>query len=187
MSAKLSIVLVNPRIASNVGSITRTALALGADLHLVAPFGFILDKKRLDRSSVGYWEKLNPTIYKDAADFWEKFPVSAKKGLYRPETGYFFATKYGKSNHTECSFPEHSVLIFGSEDAGVPEKFWDFKGLPSIHSCRIPTVEVRCLNLAVSVGILGFEAQRQQSEKGWKVDKRGEDQLPTETSVRHIG
>jgi tRNA(Leu) C34 or U34 (ribose-2'-O)-methylase TrmL len=62
------------------------------------------------------------------------------------------------------SFGGDVVLIFGNEEEGVPQNFWDFKGLPKIHSCRIPTVSVRCLNLATSVGIMGFEVSRQWSK-----------------------
>jgi len=155
----LSIVLVAPRIAANVGNVVRSTFAMGADLHLVGPFGFIVDKTRLKRSSVGYWESLNPTIYKDAEDFWGRFPRT-------PETQFCWATKQGKTIFSDCSYAQDSALIFGNEEDGVPEKFWNFNDLPKIESFRIPTVNVRCLNLATSVGIMGFEVLRQWGKQG---------------------
>lgn len=156
--AKLRIVLVAPRIATNVASITRSVLAMGGELHLVGPLGFFPDIRRLDRASVGYWKQLQPVIYSDFADFWSKFKRNS-------ETQLIFATKNGDSDYSEITYSEDSVLIFGNEEEGVPQKFWDVSGLENICACRIPTREVRCLNLGVSVAIMGFEVCRQWSKK----------------------
>ena len=156
---RLRIVLVAPQIAANVGNVTRTALALGAELHLVGPFGFILDVKRLDRTSVGYWEQLKPEIYRDVADFWERFENLQS-------TSWFWSTKRSKILYTDCNFGPDVVLIFGNEEEGVSENFWNFKGLPQVTACRIPMYSIRCLNLATSVGILGYEVFRQWGKQG---------------------
>ncbi len=153
-ASEIHIVLVHPQIPDNVGNITRTALAMGAHLHLVGPFGFILDTRRLDRTSVGYWDELKPRIYADDAHFWRDFPRSE-------QTHFYWVTKFGEQDYDTISYAVRSVLLFGSEDKGVPEIFWDFKALPPIVSCRIPMLKVRCLNLATSVGIVGYEVLRQ--------------------------
>jgi tRNA (cytidine/uridine-2'-O-)-methyltransferase len=145
---------VAPRIAQNVGNIARTVTALGAELHLVGPLGFFLKKKDVDRASVGYFEDLQPIIYKDFADFWSRFERDSS-------TEFYWATKNGSRVYTDLKYDKDAVLIFGNEEEGVPQNFWDFKGLPDIVACRIPTVSVRCLNLATSVGIIGFEVYRQ--------------------------
>ena len=44
-----NIVLVEPEIPMNTGNIGRLSLASGSALHLVKPFGFELDDKRLKR------------------------------------------------------------------------------------------------------------------------------------------
>lgn len=153
-SSSLRIVLVAPRIAENVASIVRTTYSLNAELHLVGPFGFRIDPSRLKRSSVGYWEELKPVIYKDFEEFWGQFSI-------KPETEFYFATKRGDQIYTSMSFGSDVVLIFGNEEEGVPGKFWEFTDLDRIKSCRIPTQNVRCLNLGVSVAIIGFEVARQ--------------------------
>lgn len=159
MSPQLRCVLVAPRIAGNVGNVARTCLALGAELHLIRPFGFILDPVKLKRSSVGYWDDLKPEIYSDAGDFWGRFP-------YDSQTQFYWATKNGENLYFDESFQEDVVLIFGNEEEGVPQNFWDVQSLPHIVACRIPTASVRCLNLGVSVAIMGFEVLRQWSKRG---------------------
>lgn len=44
----LNIVLIEPEIPNNTGNIGRLALATGSRLHLVKPFGFEIDDKRLN-------------------------------------------------------------------------------------------------------------------------------------------
>ncbi len=156
---RLRIVLVAPRIAANVGNSARTAEALGAELHLVGPFGFQLNEKNLKRASVGYWEKLKPILYKDAEEFWKKFEK-------KEETQIFWATKNAESVYTDCVFGRDTCLIFGNEEEGVARSFWPESikkndHLEGIQPCRIPMQNVRCLNLATSVGVLGYEVHRQ--------------------------
>jgi tRNA (cytidine/uridine-2'-O-)-methyltransferase len=151
---KLRLVLVAPRIAGNVGNVARTCLAVDAELHLVKPFGFIDDPKKLKRSSVGYWDDIRSVIYRDAEEFWQKF-------VFDSETAFYWATKRGSQIYYEQKYAADSVLIFGNEEEGVHESFWKNKGLANIQACRIPTSSVRCLNLGVSVAIFSFEVLRQ--------------------------
>jgi tRNA (cytidine/uridine-2'-O-)-methyltransferase len=168
MQGRMRIVLVAPRIAANVGNIARTAVSLNAELHLVGPLGFFLQKKDLKRSSVGYFEDLQPIIYRDFQDFWDRFEQTAATELY-------FATKRGETSYFDYLFGSDVVLIFGNEEEGVPPEFWEkrgnFKDLIKIRSCRIPTATVRCLNLATSVGIIGYEVFRQWGKEGGAVLK----------------
>ena len=54
--AALHLVLVEPEIHWNTGNVGRTALALGATLHLVEPLGFALGDKEVRRAGLDYWE-----------------------------------------------------------------------------------------------------------------------------------
>jgi hypothetical protein len=45
----LNVVFVTPQIAANVGSFGRTAIGLGARLHLVEPMGFTITDKAVKR------------------------------------------------------------------------------------------------------------------------------------------
>jgi tRNA (cytidine/uridine-2'-O-)-methyltransferase len=158
---RLRIVLVAPRIAANVGNIARTAEALNAELSLVRPLGFFLDSSKLKRSSVGYWDSAEPIVYNDAADFWSRF-------AWGPTTQVLWATKFGDQIYSEVAYSDDLVLLFGNEEEGIPQAFFQsFQPLPRpVVACRIPMAGVRCLNLATSVGVFGFEVARQW---GWEI------------------
>ena len=54
-----NVILVEPEIAANTGSIGRTCVAAGATLWLVRPLGFHLDDRHLRRAGLDYWEHLD--------------------------------------------------------------------------------------------------------------------------------
>src|SRR5580693_6814586 len=58
-SPKMHVVLVEPEIALNTGSIGRTCVAAGAMLWLVRPLGFHLDDRHVRRAGLDYWEHLS--------------------------------------------------------------------------------------------------------------------------------
>jgi tRNA (cytidine(34)-2'-O)-methyltransferase len=153
--SRLRIVLVSPRIVANVGNAARTAASLNAELVLVKPFGFIWDESKLRRNSVGYWDRVQPTLYRDADDFWSRIECDSK-------TEFVFVEKDGEEVYFDHSFGSDVVLIFGNEEEGVDSHFWQSKRAgQNLVSCRIPMSDIRCLNLATCVGILGYEVFRQ--------------------------
>lgn len=173
----LRIVLVSPRIASNVGNIARTCRALGAELHLVGPLGFVFDEKKAKRASVGYWEDLAPIMHIDAARFWSDFPRV-------PQTEFYHATKWAEGLYTDITYGNDCVLIFGNEEEGVSSEFWKTESLPVIKPCRIPMQQVRCLNLATSVGVLGYEVYRQWTSGAARTMSEGSNEDQVVTSLR---
>ena len=54
----LHIVLYQPEIPYNTGSVGRTCVAVGAKLWLVRPLGFRIDDYYLRRAGLDYWEHL---------------------------------------------------------------------------------------------------------------------------------
>jgi len=64
-----NIVLIEPEIPVNTGNVGRLSLASGAALHLVKPFGFDLDNKRLKRAGLDYWKYISVNIYENIEDF----------------------------------------------------------------------------------------------------------------------
>ena len=54
----LKIVLVEPEIPQNAGNIARTCACIGAELHMVEPFGFRMSDKYFSRSGCDYWDKV---------------------------------------------------------------------------------------------------------------------------------
>ena len=53
------IVLVEPEIPPNTGSIARLCGATDTVLHLVRPLGFSVDDKHLKRAGLDYWEHVS--------------------------------------------------------------------------------------------------------------------------------
>lgn len=147
---KLNIVLVEPQIPQNTGNIARTCAATGARLHLVRPIGFQPDDKQLKRAGLDYWHLLDITYYDGIKDFFEK---TKEQGEY-----YYLSTK-SKKNYTDIEFRDNTFLVFGREDAGLPEELLR----DNYDNClRIPMIsEARSLNLSNSVAITVYEVLRQ--------------------------
>ncbi len=55
---QLHVVLYQPEIPYNTGSVGRTCVAAGAKLWLVRPLGFRVDDYYLRRAGLDYWEHL---------------------------------------------------------------------------------------------------------------------------------
>jgi len=149
----INIVLFEPEIPENTGNIMRTCAATNSRLHLIEPFGFIFDEKRLKRSGANYIDKVDYSIYLDFDDFLDK-----NHGIF-----YFF-TRYGTKSYDNIDFSnvdENIYLIFGKESTGIPKEILS-KYLDYCY--RIPTSDnVRALNLSNCVAIVTYEALRQQN------------------------
>ena len=144
-----NIVLVEPRIPQNTGNIARTCAATGCRLHIVRPTAFQITDKNLKRAGLDYWHLLNVQYYDNLDDFFEK-----TKGAR-----YFFATK-ARYTYAEAKFRDNDFILFGREDAGLPEELLYQNEKQCI---RIPMIEeARSLNLSNSAAIIVYEALRQQ-------------------------
>ena len=148
-----NIVLVEPQIPPNTGTIGRLCVNLGATLHLVKPLGFDIDDKAVKRAGLDYWDKLDLVVWECFADFLAAHPVDEHMHLATTKTDnlYFNAT-----------FQKGDFLLFGSETKGINEKVL----LQNPKQCiTIPMGgEGRSLNLGISVGIVTYEALRQNYE-----------------------
>ena len=149
----MKIILVHPQIPQNTGNIVRTCSVTGTGLVLVHPLGFSINDRWLKRAGLDYWEGVDMTMVEDL----ESLLITA------PANFYFFSSKATKS-YTEISYMPEDWLIFGSETNGLPASL--FEKYPEKY-VRIPMrSDVRCLNLATSVGIGLYEALRQQGFVG---------------------
>jgi tRNA (cytidine/uridine-2'-O-)-methyltransferase len=147
----LNVVLVEPEIPQNTGSIGRLCLATGSTLHLVEPLGFEITHAKLKRAGLDYWEHLKTVTHPSLEAFLAALPPGAPK--------LFFSKKAG---HTlfEHSFVPGTFLIFGKETMGLPDEV--VNAYPT-ESARIPMYDarVRSLNLANAVSVAVYEAIRQ--------------------------
>lgn len=145
-----NIVLLEPRIPQNTGTIGRLAFAMGCTLHLIKPYGFEITEKALRRAGLDYWKELDVREYDNIEDFWEKNPFSKR---------HFFATTKTTKPYFHAEFEVGDYLYFGREDAGLPE----YLLAKNEEGCiTIPmTNEARSLNIANAVSIVAYEALRQ--------------------------
>ena len=144
----LNIVLVEPQIPQNSGNIARTCAVTGARLHMVGPMGFAVDDKKLKRAGLDYWHQLDITYYQDQADFFAK------------NSGpFFYFTSKGPRRHVDVTYPDGAYLVFGREDAGLPEALL---AANQEHCIRMPMRDTcRSLNLSNSVAVGVYEVLRQ--------------------------
>lgn len=147
----LNIVLYQPRIPQNTGNIARSCFVTGTRLHLIRPMGFQIDEAKLRRAGLTYWKHTEITIYDSFDDFY------AQHGQDR----IILMTSHAAHLYSEIQFRDGDYILFGREDAGVPDRLHDLFKENRVRIPMIPSVEARCFNLATSVGIVLMEAQRQ--------------------------
>jgi tRNA (cytidine/uridine-2'-O-)-methyltransferase len=143
----LTIVLLNPRIPQNTGSIARMCAATGSRLDIVNPF-FEINDSKLKRAGLDYWPLLDVRVFQNFNE-WQESEPQARPWLV--EVG-------GRINYSEASYSAGDFLVFGDEQDGIAPSL--LERWPERH-LRIPQQGVRSLNLAMSAGIVCFEALRQ--------------------------
>lgn len=145
----LHVVLYQPEIPYNTGSVGRTCVAVGAKLWLVRPLGFRVDDYYLRRAGLDYWERL---VW-EVVDDWSALTAAL------PATRKWFFTKKATRSYLDAAYQPADVLVFGSESAGLPD---DLLATHSDAQLRIPIrSDVRSLNLSNSVAVAAYEALRQ--------------------------
>ena len=147
----MNVVLIHPEIPWNTGNIGRTCVAAKCSLHLVKPLGFSIDHKWVKRAGLDYWKSLDVTVHDSLRSFLETELASQP---------IFLFSRFAKKSFWKAKIPKNAVLIFGSETSGLPANI-KTKYRKALY--RIPTKgPVRSLNLSTAVGIVLFEALRQQ-------------------------
>ena len=141
------IVLVEPEIPPNTGSIARLCGATDTILDLVHPLGFSVDDKHLKRAGLDYWDFVTVRHWECLED------VLATADEQKT---FFFTTKVTRS-HYHAEYPVGSYLIFGKETKGLPEE------TIALYHDRCYTIpmgnrNIRSLNLAMCAGIVLYEA-----------------------------
>lgn len=144
-----NIVLVEPEIPTNTGNIGRLSLASGSVLHLVKPFGFELDDKRLKRAGLDYWKHISINIYENIEDFY----------LKNKDVNMVYFSSSATKNYTTINFQDNMFFLFGKESVGLSKKI-TVKNSDNLYKIPIYSKDVRSLNLANAVSIVVYEALR---------------------------
>jgi len=151
----LHVVLVEPEIHWNTGNAGRTCLAVGAQLHLVAPLGFSLGDAEVRRAGLDYWPRVAPHLWPDFAAFERALPALG--------VPFLFTARAARRFQDVERYPRPAVLIFGRESVGLsPEVLTRY----AADTVSIPMLDptLRSLNLSTSVAIAAYEVRRRW---GW--------------------
>jgi tRNA (cytidine/uridine-2'-O-)-methyltransferase len=150
------VVLYQPEIPHNTGSVGRTCLALGAKLWLVRPLGFRIDDYYLRRAGLDYWELLAW----QAVDDWQQLLA------HLPAERHWYFSARARTSYVQARFAPGDALVFGPESQGLPPE------ITARHPDRLLRIPlrpaVRSLNLSNSVAIAGYEAWRQWGAQDWQ-------------------
>lgn len=153
--AKQHVVLVAPEIPQNTGNIARTCSVTGSTLHLVRPLGFSIEDRYLKRAGLDYWDYLDVRVHSDFTSVEEKLG----------KLPFYIISTRGSRWYHQVGYKEESVLVFGSETAGLPR--WIMEKYKE-NRIRIPMLEGRrSLNLSSAVSVVLYEALKQMGFRGF--------------------
>ena len=155
---KFHIVLVEPEIPPNTGSIARLCGATNTVLHLVHPLGFSTDDKHLKRAGLDYWKFVDIRYWDCFDDF-----LTAQD-----ENRLYFLTTKTKRSYVDAAFTPGDYLIFGKETKGLPEELLELYA-DRCFTLPMANKNIRSLNLAMTVGIVLYEALRKNQKMGTPV------------------
>lgn len=148
-----NIVLVEPQIPPNTGTIGRLCVNLGATLHLIKPLGFDIDDKAVKRAGLDYWKDLDLVVWESFTEFLTAHPIGGNSHM---------ATTKTDNLYFNAAFKKDDYILFGSETKGIDEQ------VLLAHPDRCITIPMggkgRSLNLGVSVGVVIYDALRQNYE-----------------------
>jgi tRNA (cytidine/uridine-2'-O-)-methyltransferase len=154
----LNIVLVEPEIPNNTGNIGRLCVGTESRLHLIHPFGFVINDKNLKRSGLDYWVHLDVTEYQNVAEWLTKI---------KDKSRVFLLTSNTSKSIYEAEFQDGDWLVFGKESVGLSQ---EVLSLFENHLTIPMSDKIRSYNIANSVAFVVGEARRQIDLKSLLTD-----------------
>ncbi len=146
-----NIVLVHPQIPQNTGSIGRICVNTDSKLHIIKPTCFEINDKNVKRAGLDYWHLLDLQVWESLEEFLEANIDKVDR--------FFFSTTKSKKPYFEADFKDGDFIFFGGESTGLPMELMQKKWQNAI---AIPMGKNgRSLNLSVAVGIVLYDAIRQ--------------------------
>lgn len=150
----LNVVLVEPEIPNNTGNIGRLCVGTESRLHLVHPFGFVINDKNLKRSGLDYWMHLDVTEYANVEEWIGSIPDPSR---------VFLMSSHAEKSYLENDFQDGDWLVFGKESVGLSQEVLNqFENHLTIPMSKL----IRSFNIANSVAFVIGEAKRQIGLKG---------------------
>jgi len=149
----MRLVLFEPDIPQNAGTLMRLAAGLGVPLDLIEPCGFVLDDRRLRRAGMDYLDHLDWVRHPS----WDSYAAGPRAGRL------VLLTTRGAVPYTEFAFAPDDRILVGRESAGVPDAVHAAADARLVIPLRPPA---RSLNVAVSAAMVLGEALRQTAALG---------------------
>lgn len=146
----MRIVLLEPEIPQNTGSIARLAAATRTPLDLIKPLGFSLEDRYLKRAGLDYWPWVDLTVHENWAEY-----------LAGPRQGRLIGlSARATKSYTRCEFRPGDRLLFGRETRGLPPEVIEMLS-DDVFTIPMECPRVRSLNISNAVSIVVYEARRQ--------------------------
>ena len=142
----LHLVLYQPEIPQNTGTLLRLGACLGVTIHVIHPTGFVWSDRHLRRAQMDY--KALCLHHSSWQDFVQAYPELRTVGL----------CVCAQTLYTRLSYRPGDALVLGKESQGLPADIQK-----SLDACvRIPQADgTRSLNVAVAGAMVVGEALRQ--------------------------
>ena len=144
------LVLFQPDIPGNTGTLMRLAACLDFKLHIVEPAGFRLDDTNLKRAGMDYLELTKLVRHAD----WQEF----EKWREENDRRLILLTTKAETPIGGFTFEADDLIMLGRESTGAPEHVHK----AATHSILIPMhAKARSINMALSGALVMGEALRQ--------------------------
>ncbi len=158
VTTMLHLILFQPDIPQNAGTLLRLCACLGLEAGLVEPAGFPTADRDFRRAGLDYLDDLILRRHASPAAF-EGWRQAGPAGVPRR---LLLLTTRGDRDYRDIAYAPGDVLMVGRESAGVPE------GMHASADARllIPMRPAkRSLNVAVAAAMVVGEALRQLRER----------------------
>ena len=150
MTALFTLVLFQPDIAQNTGTMLRMCACLGLDAALIEPAAFSITDPRFRRAAMDYLEHVRLTRHAS----WRAFLAWCAENPAR----LVLLTTRATLAYTEFQYAQGDILLVGRESAGVPQEVHDAADARVVVPMQ---PGLRSLNVAIAAAMVVGEALRQ--------------------------
>ena len=144
------LVLYQPDIPGNTGTLLRLGACMDIKVHIIEPAGFRLDDKAFKRSGMDYLDAASMVRHTSWAQF-ESWRADEKRRL-------LLLTTKAETDYTGFQFQPKDLLMLGRESSGVPENVHDAADQRLTIKMRN---NARSINMAIAGAMVLGEALRQ--------------------------
>ncbi len=146
----MKLVLYQPDIPQNTGTILRLGACLGVSVAVIHPAGFDISDRALRRAGLDYIEHAEIDLHASWAHYRDAQRASGSRLV--------LLSAHASERHHEFGFRADDHLLLGRESAGVPAHVHE----AADARLRIPMRDgFRSLNIAVCAAMVLAEALRQ--------------------------